>query len=164
MYALPAPYYIRRPSPWERFIRWAAGRFNYANKVDADSWYGAVAKTSPGTIFFGLSTAAWDRTKTGATITEASYTGYARVGVTNNTTNFPAGSSGASGYTIGGNLNAITFAQNSGASQTMNSAFTCDSTTLGAGNLIHGADVSATAIGTSDTPQIPASGFSDVES
>lgn len=142
----------------------AAGRFNYANKVDADSWYGAVAKTSPANIIFGLSTAAWDRTKTGATIAEASYTGYARVSVTNNTTNFPAGSSGAGGYTTGGNANAINFPQNTGTSQTILSAFTTDSATLGAGNLIHGADITSTAIPTNGTPQIAASGFSDVES
>lgn len=142
----------------------AAGRFNAAAKTDADSWYGGVAKSSPATIFFGLSTAAWDRTKTGATIAEASYTSYARVAVTNNTTQFPAGSSGAGGYTTGGNANAINFPQNTGASQTMLSAFTVDSGTLAAGNLIHGADITLTAIATNATPQIAASGFSDVES
>lgn len=142
----------------------AAGRFNYLSKAQADEVYGAVAFAAPTNIAFKLSTAAWDRTKTGTTLAEAAYTGYAPVSQTNNLTNFPAGSSGASGYTIGGNATAVNFPQNTGGSETELSAATSDNGTRVTGNLLHGADITSTAIATNDTPQIAASGFSDLES
>ena len=142
----------------------AAGRFNYLAKAQADEVYGAVAFAAPTNIAFKLSTAAFDRTKTGTTIAEANYTSYAPVVQTNNTTNFPAGSSGAGGYTIGGNANAVTFPQNTGTAETELSAATSDNSARVTGNLLHGADITSTVINANDTPKINASGFSDVES
>lgn len=158
-YALPVP-----ARPWDRWIRFAAGKFNYLAKKVNDLVYSQAAFTSVTPIFFGLSTAAFDNTKTGATIAEASYTSYARASVTNNATNFPASTGTGSATKTGSNAGAISFPQNTGTGQTVLSAFTADVTTLGAGNLYHGADIASTTINALDTPQIPTNGFTNVES
>ena len=51
--------------------------------------------TRPGTIWMGLWTGVLDDTSTGATGNEVSGGSYARLAVTNNSTNFPAASGGA---------------------------------------------------------------------
>lgn len=140
----------------------AAGKFNYLAKKVNDLIYSQAAFTSVTPIFFGLSTAAFDNTKTGATIAEANYTSYARVSVTNNATNFPASTGTGSATKTGVNTGAITFPQNTGTGQTMLSAFTADASTTG--NLYHGADITSTTINASDTPQINTNGFTNVES
>lgn len=65
-----------------------------------DSYLGAVAYNAPATLYFGLSTTT--PAKDGTGVTEPSGGGYARVSVTNNTSNFPAASGGskANGSTI----------------------------------------------------------------
>ena len=113
-------------------------------------------------MFFGLSTAAFDATKTGATIAEATYTSYARVSITNNATNFPASTGSSSATKTGSNAGAITWPQNTGSGQTQLSAFTADASTTG--NLWHGADITSTTINANDTPQINTNGFTNVES
>lgn len=140
----------------------AAGKFNYLAKKVNDLVYSQAAFTSVATVYYGLSTAAFDNTKTGATIVEATYTSYARVAVTNNATNFPAATGSGAATKTGSNGGAITFPQNTGTGQTMLSAFTADAATTG--NLYHGADVTSTTINALDTPQIPTNGFTNVES
>ena len=54
-----------------------------------DSAFGGTAFTPDATLHIGLSST--DPGETGSTQTEPSGNGYARVAVTNNTTNFPAG-------------------------------------------------------------------------
>ena len=51
--------------------------------------------TRPGTVWMGLWTAALTDASTGATAGEVSGGSYARLAVTNNSTNFPAASGGA---------------------------------------------------------------------
>jgi hypothetical protein len=139
----------------------AAGKFNYLAKKVNDAVYGATSFAGASPVYFGLSTAAFDNTKTGSTITEASYPSYARVSVTNNTTNFPAATGSGSATKTGSAGGAITFPQNTGSGQTQLSAFTADAST--AGNLYHGADITSTTINASDTPQINTNGFTNVE-
>ena len=62
------------------------------NKI-LDHVFGAVTYTPPATLYFGLSTTTIADAGTG--ITEPVGNGYARKGVTNNTTNFPSASGGA---------------------------------------------------------------------
>lgn len=140
----------------------ASGKFNYLSKKIADLVYSNTAFTPGASVYFGLSTAAFDNSKTGSTITEASYTSYARVLVTNNATNFPAASGTTTATKTGSAGGAITFPQNTGTGQTVTSAFTADAATLG--NLWHGADITSTTINANDTPQINTNGFTDVES
>lgn len=140
----------------------AAGKFNYLSKKIADLIYSQAAFTSVTPIFFGLSTAAFDNSKTGATIAEATYTSYARVSVTNNATNFPAATGTTTATKTGSNTGAIAWPQNTGTGQAVLSAFTADASTVG--NLYHGADITSTTINALDTPQINTNGFTDVES
>jgi len=140
----------------------AAGKFNYLAKKVNDLVYSQASFTSVTPIYFGGSTAAFDNTKTGATITEANYGSYARVSVTNNATNFPASTGSGSATKTGSAGGAITFPTSSGTTNTLLSAFTADAATTG--NLYHGADISSTVINSGDTPQIPTNGFTNVES
>lgn len=140
----------------------SAGKFNYLAKKVNDLIYSQAAFTSITPIFFGLSTAAWDATKTGATIAEATYTSYARVSITNNSTNFPAATGTTSATKTGSAGGAIAWPQNTGSGQTQLSAFTADASTTG--NLYHGADITSTTINANDTPQINTNGFTNVES
>lgn len=56
---------------------------------------GDTAYTAPSTLYAVLSDAAFDPTKTGTTVSEISTSsGYARVSLTNDTTNFPAPTGG----------------------------------------------------------------------
>lgn len=152
------------PNPWQDFIRYAAGKFVYLSKKIADLTYSQAAFTSVATIYFKLSTAAFDNSKTGATIAEASYTSYAPVAVTNNATVFPAATGTTTAVKTGSNSGAITWPQNTGTGQTMLSAFTNDNASAGAGNNYHGADIASTTINTLDTPSISTNGFTDTES
>ncbi len=69
-----------------------AGFSDYLEKKLLDHVFGGSAYTSPATLYFGLATATITDATTGTTVTEPSGGSYARVGVTNNTTNFPAAS------------------------------------------------------------------------
>src|SRR4051812_319417 len=140
----------------------ASGKFVYLSKKVNDLIYSRAAFTSVTPIYFGLSTAAFDNTKTGATIAEASYTSYARVSVTNDASHFPASTGTGSATKTGDNTGAIAFPQNTGSGQAQLSAFTADASTTG--NLYHGADITPTTINANDTPQINTNGFTNVES
>lgn len=71
---------------------------NYGSKQLQDSMFGKTAFTAATTIYFGLWAAALDDTFAGNTGSECGYTSYARLGLTNNTTIFAAGS-GTTTYT-----------------------------------------------------------------
>lgn len=122
-----------------------------------DHVFGNAAYTTPATLSFGLWTAALSDTSTGATAGEPAGNGYARVGVTNNATNFPAAAAGAksngtaiSGWAaVGGNWGTIT---HMGA---------LDSGTTGAGNLLAWADLTVSkVINSGDTANIAINDFS----
>lgn len=128
---------------------------NFGSKKLQDSMWGATAFTAAGTIYFGLWTAALDDTFTGATASEATYTSYARLGLTNNTTIFATGS-GTTTY-------SKTFPSDATKSFVTSTGSTSTVTYLGIldGNAGSSADkgyawcsVTSTTINSGDTPQL----------
>lgn len=85
--------------PWQdRVVMMSGSLANAGSKSLQDSMWGKTAFTAATTIYFGLWSAALDDTFTGATTSESAYGSYARLGLTNNTTIFAAGS-GTTTYT-----------------------------------------------------------------
>lgn len=76
----------------ERIVMMSGSLANYSSKQLQDSIWGKTAFTAATTIYFGLWAAALDDTLAGNTGSESAYTSYARLGLTNNTTIFAAGS------------------------------------------------------------------------
>ena len=109
--------------------------------------------TRPATVYAALWTTgnALTDASTGSSTGEASYTGYARVAITNNATNFPAASGGAKS-----NGTAITFGTNTGGSQTIVSLAFIDAAS--AGNIMFWGDTTSTVIGTGDNPKVNIAG------
>lgn len=142
-------------------VVWASGKSNYFISKVLNWVYNATAFTPPATLQFALWTATLDKTSTGVTAGEASYSGYARVAVTANTTNFPTSSSGGNIQ----NATAITFASKADVgTQTMTYLAVLDSATIGAGNIIYwGALSSSAAITQGVTPQIDINGLTASE-
>lgn len=138
-------------------VRWASGKSNYYISKLLNQFWNATAYTFPGTLYFALWTATLSATSTGSTAGEASYTGYARVAVTANTTNFPASSGGAAIN----NGTAITWGANTGVSQTMTYVAVLDASTTG--NMLFWGSITSTTINNGDTPQINVSGLTASE-
>ena len=108
----------------------------------------ALSASAP-TLYVALLTAAPTNASTGATITEANYTGYARVATTGSSWNASTGTSPA---TVS-NSAAITFPACTGSTSTVTYFALLDSATLGAGNMIcWGALSSSLAISNGITP------------
>lgn len=139
----------------EKVLRMAGSDANYLSANLGKLAFGKTAYTGETTIYGGLWTAALDDTFTGATASEAAYTSYARLSLTNNTTVFAAGS-GTTTYTNTWPSDAVkSWPASTGGSATV--------TYLGAlnGNLGTSADkgmvwasVTSTAIASGDTPQL----------
>ena len=89
---------LLRPIKERIAVLMSGGMANYASKAMQDSVWGKTAFTAATTVYFGLWAAALDDTFTGATASECAYTSYARLGLTNNTTIFAAGT-GTTAYT-----------------------------------------------------------------
>jgi hypothetical protein len=106
-----------------------AGSFSdFMEKKILDVYFGATAYSAPGTLFVGLATATITDATTGSTVTEPSGNAYARVSVTNNTTNFP----NATGTTATKqNGTAITFPTATGSWGTVTDFFIADASTVG---------------------------------
>jgi hypothetical protein len=138
----------------------ASGKSSYLSKKLLDDVLGATAYTGPATVYVALWTSALDGTSTGATAGETAYTGYARVAITNNTTNFPAATGSSNGSK--NNANAITFAANGGAASTITYVCLVDSAS-GAGNILWWGSITSTTINSGDTPQINANGLTVTE-
>lgn len=139
------------------FVVWASGKSNYLISKLLNQFWNAAAYSFPGTLYAALWTATLSASSTGATAGEASYSGYARVAVTANTTNFPTSSSGASIQ----NATAITFASNGGSLQTMTFFAILDAATTG--NLLYWGSITSTAINPGDTPQVNVNGLTASE-
>lgn len=76
-----------------------AGSFSDFLELEVlDHVFGNAAYTAPATISFGLWTATLTDASTGATAGEPAGSGYDRVDMTNNSTNFPAAAPGAFAY------------------------------------------------------------------
>lgn len=86
----------------------------------------------------------------GAGATETAYTGYGRVNLTNNATNWPAATGGAP--TLKSNGVVITFGQNTGGSVTIN-GFGIFSLTTGGSLRLFGTISPGVTINTNDTPE-----------
>lgn len=139
-------------------IVYASGKSNYYISKVLNQFFNATAYTFPGTLYFALWTATLSASSTGSTAGEAAYTGYARVAVTANTTNFPTSSGGAA-ITNG---TAITWGANSGAgAETETYCAILDASTTG--NMLYWGSITSTTVNVGDTPQINTSGLTASE-
>ena len=121
---------------------------NYLENELLDHVFGGTDYSRPATLYLALLTAAPDDTSTGSTITEATYTGYARKSITNNDTNFPAASGGAKS-----NGAEIAFAECTAGSSAITHWALVDAST--GGNVIcWGALTTSKEISTGDTPRV----------
>lgn len=128
-----------------------ASKSNYLENKDLDHNLGKAAFTMPTTVALALCTTVPDDTSTGATIVEATYTGYARKVVAAGDLN-----AAAAGQTT--NANAITFAACTGSSSTVIGWALCDNSTTGAGNVLYWGTCTSTVISTTQTPATVAIG------
>lgn len=140
----------------------AGSKSDYLEAAILNYLLGGVALTSPGTLYVALSTAAYSDAATGSSMTEvsASSTGYARVAVTNNATNWPAatGSSPATKQ----NGTAITFPTATASWGTITSFYIVDAAS--GGNVLYGGDLTATkSIAAGDTATFAAASITVTE-
>lgn len=115
---------------------------------------GKTSFTMPTTVALALATAAPTSTTTGATITEAAYTGYARVTIAG------AGFNAATAATpsVSTNASTITFGNCTAGTSTLLGFMLADSATGGAGNSLWYGTLTSTVISTTQTPPTVASG------
>lgn len=117
------------------------------HSMGKESW------TMPATVAMALCTVVPTDSSTGASITEATYTGYARKVI----------AASALGAASGGeikNSEALTFAECTSGSSTIIGFAVCDSSTKGAGNAICWGTITSTVISTTQTPpQVAANGL-----
>lgn len=138
-------------------VVWASGKTNYYISKLLNTFWNAASFSFPATLFMALWTTTLTAASTGSSGTEASYTSYARVSVTANTTNFPTSTAGAAIT----NATAITFPANTGSVQTMTFFAVTDAST--AGNMLYFGSITSTAINTGDVPQVNPSGLTSSE-
>lgn len=122
---------------------------NYAEKKILEHKWGKASWTMPATVAVALCTVVPEDGSTGATITEASYTGYARKVVA--AAALGAAAEGAPSE-IKNSGEALTFAECTAGSSTVVGFAICDSSTKGAGNVITWGTTTSTAISTTATP------------
>ena len=96
----------------------------YAGNFLNDILFGKRTLTVPSTVYYGLSTTTI--ADDGTNITEPTFTGYARVAVTNNSTNFPNASGGAKS-----NGATVEFPENTSGSSAVTDFFISDADTSG---------------------------------
>lgn len=109
----------------------------------------ALSPASPATVHVGLFTTLPADDETGGV--EASYTGYARVGVTNNATEWPAATEGAP--TQKSNANTITFGQKTDVGSITVVGFGLFDAASAGNLLFFGAVTPNQAVGQNDTPR-----------
>lgn len=127
-----------------------AGASDYSENKTLNHLMGKEAWTMPTTVALALTTVTPTDSMTGATITEPTYTGYARKVIA------AAALSAASGGEIK-NAEALTFAECTAGSSTIIGFAVCDSSTKGAGNALAWGTITSTAISTTQTPpNVPA--------
>lgn len=117
----------------------SGSKSDYLEKKYLDLIFGATAYTAPVTLFVAVSTNAYSDSATGSSVVEPVGNAYARVSVTNNTTNWPA-ATGTSPATKS-NGTTINFPTASGNWGTLLSFYIADAATLG--NLLYGGDLTA---------------------
>lgn len=125
---------------------------NYVETHFLDNVTGKVTTTIAVTpVFLALCTVVPDSSKTGATITEATYTGYARASLNAAAWN-SASSGGAGAASSVSNAGTITFAACTAGSSTIIGWALLDSGTTGAGNMLAWGSATSTVISTTQTP------------
>jgi hypothetical protein len=136
-------------------MKMAGSLSNYGSKQLQDSMWGKTAFTAATTIYFGLWSSALSDTSTSATAGESAYGSYARLGLTNNTTIFAAGT-GTTTYTKTFPSDAAKSFVTSTATGTNNTIISLGMFDVisGAGNLYAWCDVTSTTINNGDTPQL----------
>lgn len=153
----------RAASLRDRILMMAGSDANYLSLKLGELAFGKTAYTGETTIFIGLWTAALDDTFLGNTASEANYTSYARLSLTNNTTIFAAGTGTTTRTQTWPSDTFKNFATSTGGSSTV--------TYLGAlnGNAGSSADkgmvwasVTSVAIANGDTPQLAQNAVSQV--
>ena len=109
---------------------------------------GKTSFTMPTTVALALATAAPTSTTTGATLTEASYTGYAEVAIA------AAGWNAATAATpsVGTNASTITFGNCTAGTSTLAGFMLKDSSTVGSGNALWYGTLTSVTISTTQTP------------
>jgi len=128
-----------------------ASKSDYLENKVLDHCLSDGAFTEPANVYLALCTAAVTDASTGATITEANYTGYARKEIL--ATDLSAAASGSKT-----NSAAITFADCTAGSSTITYFAIVDSSTTGAGNVLYWGTVTSKTINTSNTPATVAIG------
>jgi hypothetical protein len=132
----------------------SSGLSQYAMSHLIDHVNGKTAFTMPAAVAMALCTAAPTSTSTGATITEANYTGYARMAIA------AAGFNAATAATpsVATNAGAITFGNCTAGTSTLLGFALCDSATLAAGNMLWYGTLTSVTISTTQTPPTVGSG------
>lgn len=130
--------------------RWYAGlqcssKSNYLENKVLDHFAGKTSSTLVTPIYLALCTVFPTDASTGATLTEASYTGYARKAIS--AANLNAATSGQMT-----NGEAITFANCLAGSSTIIGWALCDALTKGTGNVLWWGTCTSTNISTTQTP------------
>lgn len=128
-----------------------ASKSNYLENKVLDHCLGDGSFTMPAAVYLALCTVVPTDASTGATITEANYTGYARKQIA--ASDLSAASSGSKT-----NSSAITFADCTAGSSTIVGFAILDSGTTGAGNVLYWGTVTSKTIDTSNTPPTVAVG------
>lgn len=128
-----------------------ASKSDYLENKILDHALGKTSFTMPGTVAMALTTVTPTDASTGASITEANYTGYARKIIAASDLNSASGGTST-------NANAITYAACTGGSSAVIGFVICDSATTGAGNSLYWGTVTSITIDTSHTPATVAVG------
>lgn len=128
-----------------------ASKSDYLENKDLDHNLGDGSFTMPSTVALALCTTIPTDASTGATIVEATYTGYARLVIA--AADLSAAASGSKT-----NSNALTFAACTSGSSTIIGFAICDSSTTGAGNVLYWGTCTSTVISTTQTPATVAIG------
>lgn len=129
----------------------AGSLFDYSELKLLDHVQGKASYTMPTTVAAALCTVTITDAMTGATITEANYTGYARKVIAASDLN--SASSGSST-----NANAIIWNDCTAGSSTILGVAIVDSSTIGAGNGLWYSDVTSKTVDVNNTPPKVAAG------
>jgi hypothetical protein len=132
----------------------SSGVSQYAMPKLIDHLDGKTSFTMPSTVAYALATAAPTSTTTGATLTEAGYTGYGRQTLAGSAFN----AASAATPSISTNSGTITFGNCTGGTSTLLGFIIADSASTGAGNALWYGTLASAVISTTQTPPTIAAG------
>lgn len=121
----------------------SGSKSDYLENKDLDHNLGKTSFTMPATVYAALCTVTPTDASTGSTLTEATYTGYARVQVLASALNAASGGSSTNG-------SDIVFGNCTGGSSAIVGVALCDAST--AGNVLYWMSTTSKTIDTADTP------------